>query len=119
MRGTAQSRYDMLFAFPQDQLTLHADGVLRNADGKILLGRFLDALDAAWLAERLPRHDDELPFHGGWVLQLAYELAGEIEPTLRLAPPSDLPLALALRCPAAIIVDHQHERTILIAESGQ
>jgi anthranilate synthase component 1 len=29
-----------------------------------------------------------------------------------------LPLALALRCPAAVIVDHLHDCTILIAEEG-
>ncbi len=118
VRGTAQSRYDILFAFPRDSITLHADGALRDADGKGLDGHFLDALDAAWRAERLPPGDDELPFHGGWVLMLAYELAGEIEPRLRLRPPSTLPVALALRCPAAIVVDHLRDCTILISETG-
>ncbi len=119
VRGVAQSRYDILFAFPRDRLALHADGTLRDAAGKPLKGRFLDALDAAWHAEHLPRkNEDELPFHGGWILQLAYELVGEIEPRLQLPPPAELPLALAVRCPAAIIVDHQLERTILMAENG-
>jgi anthranilate synthase component I len=125
VRGTAQSRYDILFAFPRDRLTLHADGCLcagrpYEAAEQLLSGRFLDALDTAWQAERLPPGDDDgLPFHGGWVLMLAYELAGEVEPTLRLRPPSVLPVALALRCPAAVIVDHVRDCTILVAEGGQ
>jgi len=118
VHGSAQSRYDILFAFPRERLTLHADGGLRDDAGVVREGRFLDALDAAWQAERLPPEGDGLPFHGGWVLLLAYELAGEIEPTLKLRPPSTLPLALAVRCPAAAIVDHVRDCTILVAEAG-
>jgi anthranilate synthase component I len=119
-RGSAQARYDILFAFPQGSLTLAADGRVRDADGRIQPGRFLDALDAAWRAERVSAQaDDGLPFHGGWVLLLAYELAAEIEPSLHLSHWEGLPVALALRCPAAIIVDHLHERTVLVAEAGQ
>ncbi len=118
VRGTAQSRYDILFAFPRGRLTLHADGSLSDDAGIRREGRFLDALDAVWQAERLPPNDDELPFHGGWVLLLAYELAGEIEPTLKLRPPSALPMALAMRCPAAVIIDHARDCTILMAEAG-
>lgn len=117
-QGTAQSRYDILFAFPGDRLTLSADGAVRDGAGRAQPGRFLDALDRAWQAERLPGHDDGLPFHGGWVLLLSYELAGEIEPSLTLQPPSDLPLALAVRCPAAVIVDHLLGCTTLVAEAG-
>ncbi|HEY8587814.1 MAG TPA: aminodeoxychorismate synthase component I [Rhodanobacter sp.] len=119
LQGTPQARYDILFAFPGDSLTLHADGCLRDSRGTLLEGRFLDALDAAWRAERLPVEDDDLPFHGGWVLLLAYELAAEIEPTLALKAPTRLPLALALRCPAAVIVDHVRQCTILVAEGGR
>ncbi|WP_426702805.1 aminodeoxychorismate synthase component I [Rhodanobacter sp. Col0626] len=118
VRGTAQSRYDILFAFPRERLTLQADGCLRDDAGVPREGRFLDALDAAWQAERLPPTEDELPFHGGWVLLLAYELAGEIEPTLTLHQPEALPVAMAVRCPAAVIVDHLRECTILLAEAG-
>ncbi|HZX72438.1 MAG TPA: aminodeoxychorismate synthase component I [Rhodanobacter sp.] len=118
IHGTAQSRYDILFAFPGDRLTLCADGVVRDGSGRAQPGRFLDALDRAWQAERQCGHDDGLPFHGGWVLLLSYELAGEIEPKLALHPPSDLPLALALRCPAAVIVDHLLGCTTLVAEAG-
>jgi anthranilate synthase component I len=118
--GSAHARYDILFAFPQDTLTLAADGYVRDSDDRIRPGGFLEALDTAWRAERLPHGaDDGLPFHGGWVLLLAYELAAEIEPSLRLRYSGHLPVAQAVRCPAAIIVDHVRERTILVAEAGQ
>lgn len=116
--GTPQSRYDILFAFPQDSLTLHADGRLIDGQGGEHTGRFLDALDEQWRAARIPRESDDLPFHGGWLLLLAYELVGEIEPRLKLRAPEPLPTALALRCPAAVIVDHRRGCTVLIAEQG-
>jgi anthranilate synthase component 1 len=50
---------------------------------------------------------------------LSYELAGEIESSLDLPSAPGLPLALALRCPAAVIIDHLHECTILLAEAGR
>lgn len=119
VHGTAQSRYDILFAFPGDSLILHADGRLLDQHGGAVAGSFLDALDAAWQAERLPPEaPDQLPFHGGWVLLLTYELAAEIEPRLHLQASATLPVALALRCPAAVIVDHARDCTILLAEAG-
>ncbi|WP_343227534.1 aminodeoxychorismate synthase component I [Rhodanobacter sp. 7MK24] len=118
LHGTPQARYDILFAFPQGSLTLTADGVVRDASGDAVGARFLDALDSAWRAERLPREEDGLPFHGGWALLLGYELASEIEPKLRLRTDAVLPVALALRCPAAVIVDHARGCTVLVAEAG-
>ena len=119
-RGSAHARYDILFAFPQNTLTLASDGHVRDASGQVRSSSFLDALDAAWRVERTAQGtDDGLPFHGGWVLLLAYELAAEIEPTLRLRHSDHLPVALAVRCPAGIIVDHLRDCTILVAEAGQ
>ena len=118
VRGTAQARYDILFAFPRERIELLADGGLIDVGGPAHEARFLDALDAAWQAERLPVQTDGLPFHGGWVLMLAYELAGEIEPRLRLDSPAPLPVALAVRCPAAVILDHARGQTVLVAEDG-
>ena len=97
----------------------HAWSEITVGERAKFLGHFLDALDAAWKNEQLPGSpSDDLPFHGGWVLMLAYELAAQIEPTLRLQPLPLLPQALAVRCPAAIIVDHQLGRTTLVAEAG-
>ena len=118
VRGTPRARHDILFAFPQAALSLDADGV-RDGSGRRVDASFLDGLDAAWAAERVPRVAHELPFHGGWLLYLGYELAAAIEPVLRLPAAGDgLPIALALRCPAAIIVDHERDRTVMVAEAG-
>jgi anthranilate synthase component 1 len=121
-RGPKRSRYDILFAFPEREIRLDRDGRVRDGRGESMGGSFFDALDAAWRAERTARSPrDDLPFRGGWLLYLGYELAGEVEPRLRLpsAPQSAMPLALALRCPAAIIVDHQRASTLLVAEEGR
>jgi anthranilate synthase component I len=118
--GTAQARYDMLLAFPQSTLQLDADGRVRNGEGVELPGTFLDAFDAAWQAcARARTAPDGLPFHGGWLLYLGYELAGEVEPRLDLRMGGHgLPVAMAWRCPAGVIVDHVADRTHLFAEAG-
>jgi anthranilate synthase component 1 len=117
--GTPQSRFDMLFVAGDASLTLGADMLVRDAAGEIVPGTFLDALDAAWATRHHPRVEDGLPFHGGWIVYLAYELVGQIEPSLTLPSPNGAaPVAFALRTPAAVVVDHVEQRTILIAEEG-
>ena len=119
-RGTPRSRYDIAFAFTEVALRLVAPGDVRDAYGHHVGTRFLDALDRVWQAERLAQEAaPALPFRGGWLLYLGYELAGEIEPTLRLPAPCEtaLPIALALRCQAAVIVDHDRDCTLLVAEA--
>jgi anthranilate synthase component 1 len=120
-RGNARARHDILFAFPEQTMQLAASGDVRDSEGRHLGPRFLDALDVDWQAARLPRDAaNMLPFRGGWLLYLGYELVAEIEPTLRL-PSSGrvLPIALALRCPAAIVIDHERDCTVLVAEAGR
>jgi len=121
-RGPKRARYDILFAFPEQEIRLDREGHVRDGHGESMGSSFFDALDTAWRAERMERSPlDDLPFRGGWLLYLGYELAGEVEPKLRLpsAPQSEMPVALALRCPAAIVVDHQRASTLLVAESGR
>ena len=106
-------------------------------------GRFLEALDeaqarlrhtlaeaareagvAAGLAEGPSGPGREaavepLPFHGGWGLYLGYELAGQIEPSLRLPPfRGALPVAAALFCPAAVLRDRRSGRCFATALPG-
>ena len=113
----ARSRYDILFAFAQDALVLHADGRVRDMAGRDCGADFLAALDAAFGAERTTAPSDS-PFSGGWALFLGYELAAQVEPGLHLPPAPDarFPVALALRCPAAIVVDRIAQTTRLVAE---
>ncbi len=119
--ATTQGRYDILFAFPRTRLHLRADGRLFRDNECLGTGDFLALLDREWRAVAgaadVPA---ELPFTGGWLLYLGYELAGQIEPSLtQTAAHSDWPTAVALRCPAAVIRDHLTHRTWLIAETGE
>jgi anthranilate synthase component 1 len=116
--GSHLSRYDILFALPGEQLVLEK---LHELNGPCF-GKnngFLDSLDSWWESERTMETDLELPFIGGWFLFLGYELAAEIEPTLHITPDSILPTAFAVRCKAAIIHDHKHDRFYAICENAQ
>jgi len=118
--GTAQGRWDMLLAADGPSLALHADGRTRRGDGTVVEGDFLSALDARWKHLRLPREEPRWPFRGGWALFLAYELAAQVEPVLALPPaPGALPVALALRCPAAVLRDHATGECVAVAEAGR
>ena len=114
------ARWDLLFATDGSGLRLDADGVTRDLHGGALEGNFLDLLDAGWRGAGPVAHtSDGLPFHGGWALYLGYELAAQVEPVLRLPrAPGPLPVALALRCPAAIARDRDSGRCVLVCEAG-
>jgi anthranilate synthase component I len=109
--GHPQSgRFDILFAFPQDALELRADAVAG--------GDFFASLDERFAAARVAS-DGELPFAGGWFLLLGYEAARHVEPRLQLPrAPFALPDALAVRCPAAAILDRQRGVVSLVSEDG-
>jgi anthranilate synthase component 1 len=116
--GTAHGRWDMLLAADGASLTLGRDGTVRDGDGRTLRGGFLSLLDDAWKALRLPRDEPRWPFRGGWALLLSYELAAEAETVLRLPPaPGTLPVAQALRCPAALLRDHATGSCVAVAEA--
>ena len=117
--GTAQGRWDILLAASGESLALDAEGRLHREDGSVARGDFLAALDAQWRELRLPREEPRWPFRGGWALLLAYELAAQVEPVLRMPPaPGGLPVALALRCPAAVLRDRASGDCVVVAESG-
>jgi anthranilate synthase component 1 len=119
LHGTPQARFDILFACPGEALTLTTAG-LESPSG-IAAASFTDALDRWWQSQRLTMEDDSgLPFRGGWLLFLGYELAGEIEPCLDLPPdPDGLPVALALRIPGALVHDHARDTTYIVGEPGE
>jgi anthranilate synthase component 1 len=111
------ARYDILFAYPGETLSMDAKGRLTGpgapADG------FLDALDSWWQdTQSAPGVEDDLPFTGGWFVYLGYELAQEIEPGLKLNKTDELPVAFATRIPVAVIHDRLKQRTSIVAEEG-
>lgn len=121
--GTPHSRYDVLFAFPEASIQLNSHGHVATNNIELKSQQFLECLDEWWLQNRKePEHgtSDHLPFSGGWFVYLGYELAAEIENTLELpGDNSGLPVAAAIRCPAAIIRDHSRKCTWLVAEDGR
>jgi len=117
--GADLGRFDLLFALPGARLLQRADGAIDGAPAALHHSRFLAALDDCWRAEREARPDaaGRMPFVGGWFLYLGYELAAEIEPSLRL-PASALPRAIAWRMHGAVVRDRLTGETVLQAEAG-
>ena len=117
--GTAQGRWDLLLAADGTGLKLDWQGHTETLDGQPVAGDFLAALDAEWQTQRIAREEPRWPFRGGWALLLNYELAGQVEPVLEL-PRGDgsIPVALALRCPAAILRDRVGGSCVALAETG-
>ncbi|MGN6513437.1 MAG: aminodeoxychorismate synthase component I [Lysobacteraceae bacterium] len=118
--GTAQGRWDLLLVANGESLVLDRAGATRLGDGSAAGAPFLAALDAWWQSLRAPRDEPRWPFHGGWALFLAYELAAQVEPILALPDaPGRPPVALALRCPAAVLRDHATGECCAVAEAGE
>jgi anthranilate synthase component 1 len=121
VHGGARARYDILFAFPSETLAQRAAGGI-ELDGRLTSEPdFLNTLDQRWTREQLagPTSSSESapPFVGGWFVFLAYELAGAIEPNVTgLSCDRTLPVAMAVRCPAAVIRDHVGRCTYIVCE---
>jgi anthranilate synthase component 1 len=123
--GNLHTRFDILFAHPQAQLTLRRDGLLHGPNAQTDAhadGRFLPALDRWWQRERVisgaPATPSNIPFTGGWLLYLGYELAAQIEPRLRLSASAIGPTASAVRIPAAIVHERNSKQSWLMTEPG-
>jgi anthranilate synthase component 1 len=114
--GTPHGRYDILFATPSQILKLDANAQLGGAS-RPGPTRFLMALDEWWRELRQTGSAAAgLPFRGGWILVLGYELAQQIEPHLKLSTHAELPVALAARVGAALIRDHVKTSAWIVAE---
>jgi anthranilate synthase component 1 len=122
-------RYSILAAYPQATLWLDEYGCV-HTDGRIVAPArgFLASLEQAWQSSSdgesgTTAEESSLPFRGGWVVYLAYDVGTEIEPRLNLRLPPDGgssgsgPVAMALRVPAGIVYDHLHAQAWAFAES--
>ncbi|MEW6131795.1 MAG: aminodeoxychorismate synthase component I [Pseudomonadota bacterium] len=100
--------WDILFAFPQ------ADMRLSREAGRDEIVAFFDSLPQPAISQA----QSSLPFRGGWLLALGYELGGLLEPAAGMAEDEEnFPLAWACRIPAAILIDHAAGQTWLMAEA--
>ncbi|HEY8539697.1 MAG TPA: aminodeoxychorismate synthase component I [Steroidobacteraceae bacterium] len=116
--GTSLGRFDILFAFPQEALTLHTDGTLRGPFAAQGSNNFLTGLDRWWGALRESSATNcELPFRGGWLVYLGYELAAQIESRLKLHKPKRDVIASAVRIPAAVVREHGTGQAWIVAET--
>ena len=102
-------RYDILFAFPEERLELRSP-----AEAEAFLNRWRNVQPVLKPFSSQPSLP---PFTGGWFAFFAYEYAQVIEPVLQLPQP-DLPLAVLVNCPAALIYDHQSGQLYGVAEQG-
>jgi len=119
------THYDILFACPRRTLTLDSQLLLTdsNADGKVVQpcqhNEFLTEFDRLWRGEQGGFDSSKsIPFQGGWFVFLGYELAQQIEPSLNTPlPHSDgLPVACAVRIPAALIVNKANGECTMVVE---
>jgi anthranilate synthase component I len=111
-----RNRFDILPIASGERLQLNSDHELSGPHATAGQG-FLSALEAWWLALRTAEKSG-LPFNGGWLLYLGYELAAEIEASLSLPPSADSIVALALRTPAGWLRDRSSGTRWLVAEPG-
>ena len=111
------ARFDILPIASGEVLRLASDGQLSGPHAAGASG-FLAALESWWAALYTPPSEASLPFSGGWLVYLAYEVAMEIEPRLVLPRSDDSTAALAIRTPAAWIRDRQSGTAWLVAEPG-
>jgi anthranilate synthase component 1 len=114
------SRFSLLATAPTASLTRGGRGELDAHGTERIAGGFLDNLKAWTVRENCQRPPElrGLPFTGGWFVFLGYELAGEIEPRLRL-PPADAPYsAFALRVTNVAIHDLGTNQVFVVTENG-
>jgi len=118
--GGPLSRWSILFGRASERLVKPANSRTPFLD------RWQAAISArpderAEWGRRLASHDlpADFPFVGGWSFFLAYEMAGEIEPTLdlpafALGQESGFPKAVAEYHPAALVRDHERSEDVVV-----
>lgn len=107
-QGSHVGRYSFLFCDPQQVRTYSlADAYLEGFFASTQ--QMLNQCEGA---------SSMLPFTGGYLVLLAYDLNQALVPQLAKTVATDVPLAYLVRVPAAIIIDHQENRTTFVDESA-
>ena len=118
--ASEHARYSVLFAFPQDSITLFGSGEIKSERYKIIKNDFLDTFSSAWQAEasqnNITSQDANTSFLG-WFVFAAYELVQFIEPTLKLELDSSAVIARATRIPFAIVCDMDANTNTIVCEN--
>jgi anthranilate synthase component 1 len=106
--GSGDSGWDVLFAFPREAASF----------GTTDEPAALQAHPAMQLRPRPAADVQGLPFAGGWLCALSYELGAWFEPSAGRAEDSTaFPVAWLVRIPAAILFDRARRRCVLTAEA--
>lgn len=102
-------RFDILMAFPQHTIQLNNPAEATD---------FIKEVEQQFAESINPQHQCEydLPFIGGWYAYFSYDYAQVVEPVLDV-PQSKFPLAYLSRIPAAVIIDHENDKLLLVAET--
>jgi len=112
------ARYSVLAAEPRAVLIRNATGELAGQGVTPGPGGFFDNLEAWFQRERAPAQGKPLPFLGGWLVYLGYELAAEIESHLHL-PIAETPYsAFALRVENIIVHELATDTVFAVSENG-
>ncbi|MFP5411199.1 MAG: chorismate-binding protein, partial [Gammaproteobacteria bacterium] len=106
--GSGDSGWDVLFAFPREAASF----------GTTDEPAALQAHPAMQLRPQPAADVQGLPFSGGWLCALSYELGAWFEPSAGRAEDSTaFPVAWLVRIPAAILFDRARRRCVLMAEA--
>lgn len=114
-------RFTLLCAAPTVALWRDSEGSIGASGMEVGAGGFLDNLDRWWKSESSPADAQPsagLPFCGGWIVYAGYELAAEIERSLRL-PRARAPYsAFALRVTQLLVHDLESGELFAVSQDG-
>ena len=113
------ARFTLLTGAPRAALWRDAAGKLGSRGVALSGGGFLDELDAWYARERgAPALPKLLPFTDGWIVYLGYEIAEEIEPSVKL-PRAVAPLsAFALRVDTLAVHELSNDLVYAVSPAG-
>ena len=115
------SRFSVLSAAPVAALFRNAQGALSGQGMMPGAGGFLDNLEAWFRRESSSPAESgakSLPFLGGWIVYLGYEVVAEIEPRLRLPEARGPYSAFALRVQDLAVHDHATDKVWVVSQHG-